>query len=337
MIPLAPSSMHARRRPVAVASMFVAELAWALVVATPVHAWVRRAWASHPDGDRVLWAPGGRDLLMWLGQDDAAMPVTVRTIIVLLAVGAVLMQLPLGALVASLAFGREITLPTAEVVTPEGDAEAAPAPPRTVIRSLRAVTAWKIGVGAWLPLAGLLALGTVLSIVVLALGGILAGLAEHGLVESLGDARSFTASVVVFALFAALACVLGVLVDLARAAVVREVGIAAANGTSSPGWNTLLRGIRTALSTARRSLGAATLGWAGRAVVGLALVAIGFVAASALGGRGGSALTALFIAHQGVVLGRVALRASWLARALALVSPVQDEREAKAVSAELVP
>ena len=86
--------------------MFVAELAWAFVVATPVHAWARRAWGAHPDGDAVLFAPGGRDLLVWLGQDDAGLSVTARTTIVLLAVGAVLLQLPFGALVASLAFGR---------------------------------------------------------------------------------------------------------------------------------------------------------------------------------------------------------------------------------------
>ena len=107
MMPLEPRAIHARKRPVAVASMFVAELAWAFVVATPVHEWVRRAWGAHPDGDAVLFAPGGRDLLVWLGQDDAGLSVTARTTLVLLVVGAVLLQLPFGALVASLAFGRE--------------------------------------------------------------------------------------------------------------------------------------------------------------------------------------------------------------------------------------
>ena len=191
------------------------------------------------------------------------------------------------------------------------------------------MTAWKIGIGAWLPLAALLAFSAVVSVIVLSLGGILSSLVEHALAASLGDARSFTVRLVVFALFAAIAAVLGVVVDLARAAVVREVGIAAHAGASSPGWSTMLRGLRTAMTTSRHSLGRATLGWTGRAVVGGALVAIGYVAATALGGRGGAALTGLFIVHQAVVLGRVALRASWMARALALVAPVQDEHDTK--------
>ena len=116
-------------------------------------------------------------------------------------------------------------------------------------------------------------------------------------------------------------------VDLVRiAAIVRDSGLAAARGTASPAWNVMLRGVRVALSTSRASLGRATLGWTGRAVVGLALLAIGYVAADELGGRGGLSLALLFGIHQAVVLGRVALRASWMARALALVAPVQDER-----------
>jgi len=308
---------------VAVATMFVAELAWAFVVATPVHEWVRRAWGSHPDGDKVLFMPGGRDLLMWLGQEDAGLSMTARTTVVLLVVGAVLLQLPFGALVASLAFGREAAA---------SEADDAVAPPRAT-RSLRMATAWRIGVGAWLPLAALLAFSALVTVIVLSLGGILASLVEHSLTASLGDARSFTVRLVVLALFAALAAVLGVIVDLARAAAVREVGVAGTTGASSPGWSTMLRGLRTAMTTARRSLGRATLGWTGRAVVGVALIAIGYVAANALGGRGGAALTGLFVIHQAVVLGRVALRASWMARALALVAPVQDEREAKRAAA----
>ena len=46
---------------------------------------------------------------------------------------------------------------------------------------------------------------------------------------------------------------------------------------------------------------------------------IGAVVASKIGGRGGGALLALTAIHQLVVLTRVALRASWLAKALRLV------------------
>jgi hypothetical protein len=322
MTPLAPNTIHARRRPLAIAFVFLAEVAWALLLATPTHAWARHAWGGHPDGDAVLFtgasraSAGGRALLVWLGQEDAGLSITARTTIVLLAVGAVLMQLPLGALVASLAFGRE----------PEADVDASEASERRAPRSLRLVEAWRVAAASFLPLAALLALGAVVSVLVLTLGGLAASVVDHALADSLGDARAFTVRLVVLGLFAALAALAGIVVDLARVAVVRETGIAAARGASAPAWSVMLRGGRAALVTARRSLGKAALGWTGRIVVAVALVAIGYVASDVLGGRGGTALTALFVVHQGVILGRVALRASWLARALSLVAPVQDER-----------
>ncbi|MEA2752377.1 MAG: hypothetical protein QOI41_6520 [Myxococcales bacterium] len=310
MTPLLARSIHARKRPVAVAFVFLMELAWALLVATPVHAWARRVWGGHPDGDAVLWADGARDLMVWLGQSDAALPVTARTTIVLLAVGTVLMQLPFGVLVTSLAFGRMV----------ETDEEGT-----VQIRSLRLRSALQVAVSAFLPLAVLLVLGSVTSVIVLVLGWLAASGLDNVLTEALGDARSFTVGAVVFGVFAAVAAVIGIVIDLARAAVVRESGLSAASGTAAPAWNVMLRGVRIALKTSRASLGRAVLGWTGRTVVGVALVAIGFVAADVLGGSGGVSLTLLFIVHQAVVLGRVALRASWMARALVLVVPVQDE------------
>jgi hypothetical protein len=235
---------------------------------------------------------------------------------VLLVVGAVLMQLPLGALLASLAFSREAAA--------GAEAEASVRPRARAPRMMAAV---RVGVGAFMPLCGVLALGTVAAIVVVALGAIVASAIDHGLADRLGDARSFTLRLVIFAFFLAIASVIGVIVDLARAAVGREAGIAAARGTSSPGWSVMLQGVRTALSVARRGLRRATLAWAWRAAIGVALIGAGYGAAQLLGGRGGSTLTVLFIVHQMVVLGRTALRASWLAHAIALIAPVQDARE----------
>jgi hypothetical protein len=312
LVPLAPAAIHARKRPLAVAFVFLMELAWALVVATPVHTWARRVWGGHPDGDAMLFADGARDLMVWLGQNDAALGVTARTTMVLLVVGAVLMQLPFGALVASLAFGRE------ERVEHE-DGE------RVHLRSLRLRSALQIGVSAFLPLSVVLILGSLASIIVVGLGGLAVSALDTTLTEAFGDARAFTVRVILFGILAALIAVIGVVVDLARAAVVRESGLSAARGAASPAWNVMLRGVRVALKTSGASLGRATLGWTGRAVVGLALLAIGYVAADELGGRGGLSLALLFVIHQVVVLGRVALRASWLARALALVAPVQDD------------
>ena len=324
--PLAPHSIHARKRPAAIVFVFLAEAAWALLVATPVHAWARRAWGGHPDGDAVLFIPGARDLMVWLGQDDAALPVTVRTAIVLLAVGAVLMQLPLGALVASLAFGRVPPPPSDESDASDDTAPENAAPPATTMRSLRLRGALQIGVSAFLPLAVLLVIGSITSLLVLGIGSIAAGALDSAFTDALGDARSFTVRVVVIGIFTAFAAVIGIVIDLARAAAVRESGLAAIDGTASPAWNVMFRSLRIGLRTSRLHLGAATLGWAGRAVVGVALFAIGYVAADMLGGQGGLSLTLLFAIHQAVALGRVALRASWMARAVALVAPVQDVR-----------
>jgi hypothetical protein len=303
MTPLAPADMKARKRPLAVLFVYGAELVWGLVVATPVHTWARQVWGAHPEGDGVLFRAGGRELLVWLGQGDAGLEVTAQTTMALLFLGALAMQLPLGALIASLAFSREA-----------GDAR----------RSLRPLAALRVGVSAFMPLAGALALGAVVFILLAVVGTIAASAIDHGLAERLGDARSFQLRLVTLGLFMALAAVFGVVLDLARAAMGREAGLATSQGAAPPGWTVLLRGLRTALRASRRMLVRATLAWAWRAALGVVLVAAGYAAAQALGGRGGLALFALFVIHQLVVLGRVGLRASWLARALAVVAPVQD-------------
>jgi hypothetical protein len=326
--PIAPvdaAAIRARKRPIAVAMVFVAELAWAFVMASPAHAWASRVWGSHPAGDGVLWDPGGRHLLVWLGQNDAGLGVTVRTTLLLLFVGAVLMQIPLGALLVSLAFSRARSAPLDEDELPGAPAAGVP-PPAT---SLGWMTAVRVGLGAFLPLAGLLVLGSLIGVILIAIGSLASSAVDHGLAASMGDARSFVFRMVTLALFVGLAALFGVVIDLARAAVAREAGVAAANGSSPAGWSMMLRGVRVALVTARRGLRRAAGAWAWRAALGFGLIAVGYAASHFLGGRGGFALTALFVVHQAVVLGRVALRASWLARATAMIAPVQDARDEK--------
>ena len=308
--PVPPDAIRARRRPLAILYVYLAELAWALVVATPVHAWARRVWGAHPDGDAVLWLPGGRALLTWVGQEDAALGVVSRTTLVLLVVGMVAMQVPLGALLASLAFTRE------------------PEPGLGGGRAPRWRAALDIGTAAFWSLAGLLVLGGIAAIIVVGAGAMLGSALDHALAERLGDARSFQVRVVVLVLFVLLACVVGVVLDLARAAVARETGLGTIRGERASGWTMMLRGLRVAFSVAARNLRAATLAWGWRALVSLALIGLGTAIAQALGGKGGVTLLLLWVAHQGIVLARVALRASWLARAVALVAPVQDARMA---------
>ncbi len=307
MTPLLPDAIRARRRPFAILSVYLAELAWALLVATPVHAWARRVWGAHPDGDAVLWMPDGRDLLVWFGQEDAALGIVSRVVMVLIVVSAIAMQVPLGALIASLAFERG------------GEAGAVDAR-----RSPRWQAALRVGIGAFMPLAGVLVLGSIAAVIVLGLGGLAAGAIDHGLAERLGDARSFQLRIVTLALFGLVAAGIGVIIDLARAAIARDVGLAVVKGTSASGWRTLVRGLRVAFTIARRRIGAATLAWGWRALLSLGLIALGAAASQALGGKGGGTLVLLWLTHQAIILSRVALRASWLARALAFVAPVQD-------------
>ncbi len=311
LTPVAPSEIRARTRPFAILYVYLAELAWALLIATPVHAWARRVWGNHPDGDAVLWLPGGRALLTWLGGEDAALGVVSRTTLVLLVVGMVAMQVPLGALIASLSFSRE------------GIPGAGP-------RAPRAGTALHVGTSAFWSMAGLLVLGSIAGGLVVGIGSLASAAVDHALVDRLGDARSFQIRLVVLALFVVIACVVGVVVDLARAGVARETGLASMRGSHASGWTMMLRGLRVAFSVIRRSFRTAMLAWAWRALVSLGLIGVGYAIAQVIAGKGGTTLLLLWASHQAIVLARVALRAAWLARAVGLVAAVQDAREAVA-------
>jgi hypothetical protein len=122
----------------------------------------------------------------------------------------------------------------------------------------------------------------------------------------LGEARAQQAGLVAGALVASPLLPLTVAHDLGRAAVVQQD-----------------LGAVHALTVGSRSLRRApiALGWAWgwRALASLGLLVAAGAVADGLGGRDGWALLALTGVHQAVVLARVALRASWLARALRAV------------------
>jgi hypothetical protein len=280
-----PERMRARRRPLAVLGVWLTELAWALVVATPAHAWARRSWGTHPDGDAVLWAPGSGDLLAWLGDDGAARAVVARSSVALLLVGLVLAQLPLGALLAALAFGRK----DAPDKAPGGAFAAAEG-----VRSFRA-------------LGSLLVIGRVVQVAVVIAFALPARALAHALEPGRGEGPAFTARLVVTGVGVLLASALGPMLDVARAAAVQ----ASVAGEASPA--------RAALRALWRARGPELRGaiapWAWRAALGLVLVAAGAKAADGLGGLAGSSFVVLVLAHQAVTLARTALRASWLARA----------------------
>lgn len=283
-------AIRARRAPVAILLLFVCELAWALVVATPVHAWARRVWGAHPDGDAVLFRPDGRELAVWLAGGDHALPVVVRTTMLLLVVGAIAAQVPLGALVASL------------------------------VRRVRTSQALAVGVRAWLPLSGVLVIAAAVQGMVLVVGAFGASAIGRALRERLGDARAFGVQLLVLALFVAVATVVGVVADLARVSVARHVAERDPDAEPESGATVLRIGLRAALVTARAAYGRALLGWTWRAAASIALLSLGASAGGVAGARGGVMLAVVFVVHQLVVLARTALRASWLANALRLVA-----------------
>lgn len=302
IVALAPDAIRARTRPFAILAYWLWEAAFALVVATPVHAWARRAWGTHPSGDAVLWAPGARDLLAWLGDEGPARVVVLRTSIALFALGIVLVQLPLGALLASLAFGRD----------EDG-------------RPLRIARAASYGVRAFVPMGSLLVIAGCVELAAVGTFGFGAAATGDAVAARLGDMGAFVVRAVVTGLGLVLAGAVGAIVDIARAHVVQGVvsedapilGEAIA-GVAPRGR--VLGALRVIWKTPSRALRAALVAWAWRAAVGLVLVLVAAKVADALGGRGGLALALLACVHQGVVLGRAALRASWLARASRLAA-----------------
>ncbi|MDF2697380.1 MAG: hypothetical protein K0S65_5763, partial [Labilithrix sp.] len=76
---LEPTRIRARRRPGMVLFVWAWELVCAFFIATPVHAFAKAVWGSHPDGDAVVFRPGGRSLLTWLGDEGPALAVVLRT------------------------------------------------------------------------------------------------------------------------------------------------------------------------------------------------------------------------------------------------------------------
>jgi len=104
----------------------------------------------------------------------------------------------------------------------------------------------------------------------------------------------------------------GVIGDLARVAIAREV----ARGTAE---RPLRDGLVLALRTARRKIGRAFLAWGWRAVLAAGLIVLGAMLSDTMHDRR-APLAILFVLHQALLFGRAALRTSWLANALRLTA-----------------
>jgi hypothetical protein len=295
---LEPDEIRARRRPRALFFVWVWELVCALLVATPVHAWAKAVFGARPDGDAAIFTPGGHALLSWLGEDGPSLAIVLRTTFLLLLVFGILGQLVTGTLIASLATGV-------------GDRGRASSFGETL----------RIGTRSFFPLLLIGLVSGALEAFFVGIGTLASSSVDHSLTGKLGDARAFTARLVVFGLFVLAASVVGVVADLVRVAAVRHLALA----STPERLRTVLReAFVRGTSAARRSFVRSMFGWGWRAALSLALVVVGALAGDAVGAQAGGALWLLFAGHQALLFARVALRASWLAYALRLTRPATE-------------
>lgn len=278
LVLLVPQAMRARRHPRAIAGVWAWETVLALLASGPTAVLARAA--GHGDGP--LWTAGGHALLDWLWHDIHGLRALLSGAEMVLVLAAIAGLVPMAALMAALTYARR-------------DRRAA-----GFVQSLAA------GSRAFPPMVLLLVLVEVLQALVVLAGGGLAFAVERWAHAGLGEARAEQVEGAVFLLFLTAASLVGVMHDLARAAVVRF-------------RVTWIRALGLGARTLRASPVVLWWSWAWRALASVAPVLAVSAVASKIGGRGGFALGFLFALHQSVVGLRVGLRASWLARALRAV------------------
>ncbi len=279
---LTTDAMRARRHPWAVVGLWAWETALALLFAWPAASLSGAVFGRGTAGDGVAWTPGGISLLDALTRNEPGMSAITTAGIAVLAVGAVAGLVPLGSTLTVMAYA-----------TRDG-------------RSAGVVRALSEGLRLFPAMLLLLVLASVAQAATLVVGAGAGSLVESWMHTGLGEARAQQVQGLFLLLALGVASAIGAAHDLSRAAVVRfKVG----------GFRGAMLGTRT--------LRLAPMGmwwsWAWRAVASLAPVVAAAWVTGRLGGRAGMALVVVFALHQLVIAARVALRTSWLARALRAV------------------
>jgi hypothetical protein len=152
----------------------------------------------------------------------------------------------------------------------------------------------------------MLAMGSALELALLAIAAWAFGFVRETMQPRFGDARADQIAVLACAVVLLAAGAAAVVHDLARAAVARF-----RSGTFSA--------IRVALVTFRHTPMRIFWSWAWRSLASLVLVIVVAWLVPRFGRSATASLVAIALIHQLVVLARVSLRASWLARALRAV------------------
>jgi hypothetical protein len=278
-VPLVSSSIRARRCPGAAAGVWAFQTVFALVASWPAVALVRASYGRSSSGDASLWEPGSLPLLTLLSREANGVRAATGTAGAVLVLGAVTGLVPLAAAMIAMATTRRSGLGI-------GLGEA-------VGRA----------VGVFRPFALLFLTVTLAQGITGAALVFIGQLVEAWSRRSLGEAHAQQLGIAIGAALVPCVVVLGIVHDLARAAVVR-----------------LALGPFDALAAGAQVLRAAPLSltwsWTWRALASLMPVLAVAALADRIGGRGGIALLLLGLLHQSVVLARVAVRGSWLAKAL---------------------
>lgn len=282
-------AMRARRRPVAIVAYYMYQLALSLVVAWPISRGLAAAFGGHPRGDSVLFDDGGWALFAIRPAWDRASPAFYGLLAIVALFGAFGGLLPLSALLTSISHATPDT--------------RAPRP-----RHLAPYVVATFG-----PLSYLFALATALELALLAVALWTFGSVDDAMKLRTSDPRADEIALLAALAVVALAGVVIVLHDLARAGLVRF-----RTGTFGA--------IRVALVTLRRLPLRVLWSWAWRGIVSIALVVVVALFVARLGVRGAAPVIAIAIVHQLVVFARVSLRASWLARALRAVDAAGTRR-----------
>jgi hypothetical protein len=279
VVALPAPSIRARARPGAVVAIWAWETVLGIVGSWSTVALVRGAYGRHPAGDATLWDPGALPLLGMLMREANGVRGALGAAGAMLVLAAFAGLVPLAALMVSMANATRDGRGIGTAPTIEG-----------AIRRFRPFATMLLITG----------IGQVLAVAM----AVLFGQGARGWTSGwLGEARSQEVGIAVGTIPALAAVAMGLVQDLGRAAVVRlDVDAVRA----------LVLGAR-ALRSAPVALPWA---WAWRLFASLAPVAFVAALAERLGGRAGWALVVLALLHQVVVLVRVALRASWLAKAL---------------------
>jgi len=277
------TSVRARSCPWALAATWAWQAAAGLVVAWPAATLVKRAFGGDPRGDAALWDAGGHALLVLLSRESHAISAELTLASVVASLIAIAGLLPMAALMVAMLdrTGRR------------GGAAVGYA----AARAMRALPA----------LGALLLVTALIQAAAVGVAWLLLKVVDLCARETLDESRADWIEALVVAPFAPLLGAFAIVHDLARAAAIRfRLG--------AVGAATL------AVAAFRRAPWSTIWGWTWRGGASLSLVLASALAAGALGGRPGFALVTLTIGHQATIAARVALRASWLAKALRTVA-----------------